>query len=121
MACILLDIDGVLHVSGEPISGMREPFGPPSRRSRASIRHEQLDAAACTLAEELAAMGFDVEAEELQTSPGAAMRELAGKRVLALVMPAIVSGPRRTGAGRRPRGRCPDRRVRQDAPAEPGL
>ena len=36
-------------------------------------------------------MGFDVEAEELQTTPGAAVRELAGKRVLALVMPAIVS------------------------------
>jgi hypothetical protein len=36
-------------------------------------------------------MGYAVEPEELQTTPGAAVRELAGKRVLALVMPAIVS------------------------------
>ena len=35
-------------------------------------------------------MGFTLEDDELQTTPGAAARELAGKRVLALVMPAIV-------------------------------
>jgi HAD superfamily hydrolase (TIGR01458 family) len=35
-------------------------------------------------------MGFTLEDDELQTTPGAAARELAGKRVLALVMGAIV-------------------------------
>ena len=35
-------------------------------------------------------MGFELEDEELQTTPRAAARELAGRRVLALVMPAIV-------------------------------
>ena len=35
-------------------------------------------------------MGFELEDAELQTTPGAAARELEGKRVLALVMAAIV-------------------------------
>ena len=42
------------------------------------------------LAEELREMGFTLEDDELQTTPGAAARELAGKRVLALVMAAVV-------------------------------
>jgi len=35
-------------------------------------------------------MGFELDDSELQTTPSAAARELAGKRVLALVMAAIV-------------------------------
>ena len=35
-------------------------------------------------------MGFRLDDDELQTTPGAAARELAGKRVLALVMANIV-------------------------------
>ena len=35
-------------------------------------------------------MGFALEDDELQTTPGAAARELTGKRVLALVMAAVV-------------------------------
>ena len=35
-------------------------------------------------------MGFVLEDSELQTTPGAAARELAGKRVLALVMATVV-------------------------------
>ena len=35
-------------------------------------------------------MGFALDDGELQTTPGAAARELAGKRVFALVMAAIV-------------------------------
>ena len=42
------------------------------------------------LAEELRGMGLELENDEIQTTPGAAARELAGKRVLALVMAAIV-------------------------------
>jgi HAD superfamily hydrolase (TIGR01458 family) len=92
VACILLDIDGVLHVSGEPISGVPEAVSELRRGGHAlrfvtnnSTRPRE------RLAEELQAMGFAVEPDELQTTPGAAVRELAGKRVLALVMPAIVS------------------------------
>jgi HAD superfamily hydrolase (TIGR01458 family) len=40
--------------------------------------------------EELREIGFQLDADELQTTPRAAARELDGKRVLALVMPAIV-------------------------------
>ena len=92
MACILLDIDGVLHVSGEPISGVPEAVSD-LRRAGHALRFVTNNSTRprARLAEELRAMGFDVEAEELQTTPGAAVRELAGKRVLALVMPAIVS------------------------------
>ena len=35
-------------------------------------------------------MGIEVDPEELQTTPRAAARALAGKRVLALTMPAII-------------------------------
>ena len=42
------------------------------------------------LADELRAMGVELADDELQTTPGAAARALAGKRVLALTLPAIV-------------------------------
>jgi hypothetical protein len=41
MACILLDVDGVLHVSGEPIPVQSTQFR--LRRGYLSVRHEQLD------------------------------------------------------------------------------
>ena len=92
MACILLDIDGVLHVSGEPISGVPEAVSE-LRHGGHALRFVTNNSTRprARLAEELRTMGYAVEAEELQTTPGAAVRELAGKRVLALVMPAIVS------------------------------
>ena len=43
-----------------------------------------------TLAEELRAMGHELDDEELQTTPVAAAEQLGGRRVYALVMPAIV-------------------------------
>ena len=46
--------------------------------------------ARATLADELRAMGFDLDDEHLQTTPRAAAGELEGRRVLALVMSAIV-------------------------------
>ena len=42
------------------------------------------------LATELRNLGLELEEDELQTTPRAAARALAGKRVLALTMPAIV-------------------------------
>ncbi|GIU94067.1 MAG: haloacid dehalogenase [Gaiellaceae bacterium] len=91
MACILLDVDGVLHVSGEPIPGSVEAVAE-LRASGHSLRFVTNNSTRprARLAEELRAMGFALDDAELQTTPGAAARELAGKRVLALVMEAIV-------------------------------
>ncbi len=91
MACILLDIDGVLHVSGEPIPGAVDAVARLREQGHAlrfvtnnSTRPRE------TLAHELRELGFDLEDDELQTTPRAAARELAGKRVLALTMGAIL-------------------------------
>jgi HAD superfamily hydrolase (TIGR01458 family) len=91
MACILLDIDGVLHVSGEPIPGAVEAVDE-LRSTGHSLRFVTNNSTRprSRLAEELREMGFTLDDTELQTTPGAAARELAGKRVLALVMEAIV-------------------------------
>jgi HAD superfamily hydrolase (TIGR01458 family) len=92
MACILLDIDGVLHVSGEPIQGAAEAIAE-LRGAGHALRFVTNNSTRprSRLAEELREMGFTLEDDELQTTPGAAARELSGKRVLALVMPAIVA------------------------------
>jgi HAD superfamily hydrolase (TIGR01458 family) len=91
MAAILLDIDGVLMVSGEPIAG-----------AAAAVRRLREDAhrlrfvtnnttrARATLAEELREIGIDLHDNELQTPAVAAAHALAGKRVLALTMHAVV-------------------------------
>ncbi|MGH3132736.1 MAG: HAD-IIA family hydrolase, partial [Gaiellaceae bacterium] len=91
MACILLDIDGVLHVSGEPIPGAVDAVSE-LRRAGHLLRFVTNNSTRprARLAEELRQMGFELESDELQTTPGAAARELAGKRVLALVMAAVV-------------------------------
>jgi HAD superfamily hydrolase (TIGR01458 family) len=91
MACILLDVDGVLHVSGEPLPGAVEAVAA-LRDAGHSLRFVTNNSTRprSGLADELRRMGFTLENDELQTTPGAAARELAGKRVLALVMAAIV-------------------------------
>jgi HAD superfamily hydrolase (TIGR01458 family) len=91
MACILLDIDGVLHVSGEPTPGAVEAVAD-LRKAGHRLRFVSNNSTRSRhgLAEELRQMGFPIEDDELQTTPSAAARELAGKRVLALVMEAIV-------------------------------
>ena len=79
MAAILLDVDGVLHVSGEPIPGAVEAVSRLRRdghRLRFVTNNSTRTRAAL--------------AEELQTTPIAAARELDGRRVYALVMSAIV-------------------------------
>src|SRR5436309_966517 len=91
MAAILLDVDGVLHVSGEPIAGAAAAIsrlrgdGHRLRFVTNSTTKSQKQ-----LAEQLRAMGIELEDEELQTTGGVAARQLAGKRVLALTMPGIL-------------------------------
>jgi HAD superfamily hydrolase (TIGR01458 family) len=91
MAAILLDVDGVFHVSGEPIPGgaaavrrLRED----GHRLRFVTNSTTQSRAA--LAEALRGMGVELEDEELQTTPRAAAHTLKGRRVLALTMHAIV-------------------------------
>lgn len=91
MAAILLDVDGVFHVSGEPIPGGAEAV----RALRAAGHRLRFVTNNTTrsrrvLAEELRTLGLELDDNELQTTPQAAARSLAGKRVLALCMPAIV-------------------------------
>src|SRR5947199_6667132 len=91
MAAILLDVDGVFHVSGEPIAGGADAV----RRLRAAGHRlrfvtNNTTQARSTLAEQLRSMGVELDDEELQTTPRAAASALAGRRVLALTMHAIV-------------------------------
>jgi HAD superfamily hydrolase (TIGR01458 family) len=91
MAAILLDIDGVLAISGKPIPGAvaavaeLRRLGHRLRFVTNDTRHSR-----AALAEALRSDGFELDDEELQTTPRAAARALAGKRVLALTMPTIV-------------------------------
>jgi HAD superfamily hydrolase (TIGR01458 family) len=91
MAAILLDVEGVLHVSGEPLPGAAravEELRAAGHRIRFVTNSTTRPRAA--LAEELRRVGIHVEDEELQTTARAAARALAGKRVLALTMHAVV-------------------------------
>jgi HAD superfamily hydrolase (TIGR01458 family) len=91
MSAILLDVDGVLHVSGHPILGgakavarLREA-GYTLRFVTNNTTHSRK-----ALAAEIRSFGVELDDDELQTTPLAAAHALAGKRVLALTMPAIV-------------------------------
>jgi HAD superfamily hydrolase (TIGR01458 family) len=91
MAAILLDIDGVLHVSGEPIRGAPQAV----RRLRENGHRLRFVTNNTTqsrrsLVDGLRSIGFELEEEELQTTGVAAARTLAGKRVLALTMAAVL-------------------------------
>jgi HAD superfamily hydrolase (TIGR01458 family) len=90
MAGILLDVDGVLHVSGHPILGgakaiarLREA-GHRLRFVTNNTTHSRR-----ALADEIRSFGVELDNDELQTTPLAAAHALVGKRVLALTMPAI--------------------------------
>jgi HAD superfamily hydrolase (TIGR01458 family) len=91
MAGILLDVDGVLHVSGAPIAGGAEAVlqlrenGHRLRFVTNNTTHSRR-----RLAEQIRGFGVELEDAELQTTPVAAAHALRGKRVLALTMPDIV-------------------------------
>jgi HAD superfamily hydrolase (TIGR01458 family) len=91
MAAILLDVDGVLHVSGEPIPGaadavrrLRENGHRLRFVTNTTIRSRS------QLAELLRSQGIELEDDEVQTAASAAVRALQGRRVLALTMHALV-------------------------------
>ena len=91
MAAILLDVDGVFHVSGEPISGGADAVRRLRRAGhRLRFVTNNTTRSRTQLAGELRGMGLELEDNELQTTPRAAARALARKRVLALTMHAIV-------------------------------
>ena len=90
MAAILLDVDGVFHISGLPIDGAAQAI----RRLRDDGHRLRFITNSTTrwradLADDLRAFGVELEDEELETTPRAAARTLAGRRVLALTMAAI--------------------------------
>src|SRR5947199_10139642 len=87
MAAILLDVDGVFHVSGEPIAGGAEAV----RRLREAGHRlrfltNNTTRTRAQQVEDLRSMGIELDEEGLQTTPRAAARALSGKRVLALTM-----------------------------------
>jgi ribonucleotide monophosphatase NagD (HAD superfamily) len=90
MAAILLDIDGVLHVSGKAVSGGAEAVRALREDGhRLRFVTNNTTRARLRLGEELRSYGIELEPEELATTPVAAARLLAGKRVLALTMAAV--------------------------------
>ena len=82
----------MFHVSGRPIDGA----GDAVKRLREDGHRLRFVTNNTTrsrsdLAEDLRALGVELDDEELETTPRAAARVLAGKRVLAITMAAIRS------------------------------
>jgi HAD superfamily hydrolase (TIGR01458 family) len=91
MAAILLDVDGVLHVSGAPIPGATAAVGRLREAGhRLRFVTNSTTRSRVSLAEELRSLGVQLEDGELQTTGAVAARELRGRRVLALTMAGIV-------------------------------
>jgi HAD superfamily hydrolase (TIGR01458 family) len=91
VAAILLDVEGVLHISGRVIPGAALAVSR-LREARHRIRFvtNNTTRSRAALAEEMRGMGLELTDDELQTTPRAAARALKGKRVLALTMSAII-------------------------------
>ena len=91
MAAILLDVDGVLHVSGTPIPGAADAVKQlRSAGHRIRFVTNSTIMSRAQLGNQLRTMGFTIDDEELQTTGGVAARVLHGKRVLALTMPGLL-------------------------------
>jgi HAD superfamily hydrolase (TIGR01458 family) len=90
MAAILLDIDGVLHVSGEAVPGAAEAVRELREDGhRLRFVTNNTTRARKSLADDLRWLGLELEDDELATTPLAAGGLLAGRRVLALTMEAV--------------------------------
>ncbi|MFL5929478.1 MAG: TIGR01458 family HAD-type hydrolase [Gaiellaceae bacterium] len=91
MAAILLDVDGVLHVSGAPIAGAAAAVRRlRSQGHRIRFVTNSTTRSRANIGDQLRALGIDVRDEELQTTGAVARRVLDGKRVLALTMPGML-------------------------------
>jgi HAD superfamily hydrolase (TIGR01458 family) len=91
MAAILLDVDGVFHVSGTPIPGGAEAvLALREAGHRLRFVTNNTTKSRATQAETLRGLGIELDDEELQTTPRAAAHALAGRRVLALTMQSII-------------------------------
>jgi HAD superfamily hydrolase (TIGR01458 family) len=91
MAAILVDVDGVLHVSGAPIAGAASAV----RRLRDAGHRLRFVTNTTTrsrahVVQQLRDLRIELEDDELQTTGVVAARALKGKRVLALTMPGIL-------------------------------
>jgi HAD superfamily hydrolase (TIGR01458 family) len=90
MTAILLDIDGVLHVSGEAIPGAPEAVRTLREAGhRLRFLTNNTTRARWKLAAELRSLGIELADDEIATTPLAAARLLEGLRVLALTMESI--------------------------------
>jgi HAD superfamily hydrolase (TIGR01458 family) len=91
MAAILLDIDGVFHVSGKPIPGAADAVTTLRERGhRLRFVTNTTVRTRAAIAAELKRLGVDIPDDELQTTAAAAVRVLRGRRVLALTMPSVI-------------------------------
>ena len=90
MAAVLLDIDGVLHVSGTPIAGATDALRRLRRQGHKLrfVTNNTIRSRA-SLARDLQTMGFELTIEEIETAPLAAGRLLEGARVLPLTAHTI--------------------------------
>ena len=122
MACILLDVDGVLHVSGEPIPARREAVDALRDAGHSlrfvtnnSTRPRARSPRSCAGS---ASSSTTTSCRRRRAPPRASSRASACSRSsMAAVVPDL-DGAR---ARRRRRRRGPHRRLRRDARAEPGL
>src|SRR5512132_3758516 len=90
MTPILLDIDGVLHVSGEPIPGAADAVRAlRAHGHRLRFVTNNTTRARAGLARELQAIGIELAEDEVSTTPIAAGKLLEGMRVLALTMASV--------------------------------
>src|SRR5437763_17204135 len=91
MAAILLDVDGVLHVSGQPLPGAADAVRRLRRDGhRLRFVTNTTPRAKAELAATLQAMGIALDVAEVQTTADAAVEALRGRPVLPLVMHALV-------------------------------
>jgi HAD superfamily hydrolase (TIGR01458 family) len=91
MAAILLDVDGVLHVSGAPIAGAAAAVRQlRDAGHRLRFVTNSTTRSRTQIVAQLRSMGLELEDDELQTVGVVATQALAGKRVLALTMPGML-------------------------------